>query len=200
MSFEVILCRDKIPVPYHHMIWSEDENHMTISPQIIADIITHKYNDRVKPKIGLLMELFDIVQATECKSLPDIATAYVNVVFRYIVFNPPIGSVWEGLIASSNEDGIAITFSFFKDIWVPWPNLPDGSEFSQVEEVWTWKSDPDAEPIYYSQGEEARFRVCEVQYRAEKDQPLMLIIASMKTTGLGPKRWWANDDDDEAPA
>jgi DNA-directed RNA polymerase III subunit RPC8 len=194
--FEVVFCRDQLPLPYHHLKLGRD-GLMTVEPRVLCDVITHRFNDRVQPNIGLLVDLYDIVRAYECKSLPDTPVAYVTVAFRYIVFNPPVGSVWEGLIAHSSPRGISISMSFFKDIFVPFVNLPDGSEFDDAQEVWTCTTadDDGGEPIalVFAQGETVRFRVCEVKYQLEKADEIMLVIGSMdsRTSGLGIKGWWA---------
>ena len=78
--FEVVLCKEQLPLPYHHMTY-DSNGRMTVKPQVLCDIITHQYNDRVKPNIGLFIDLYDIVKATECKSIPDINVAYVTVFF-----------------------------------------------------------------------------------------------------------------------
>ena len=199
--FEVVVCREKIPVPYHHMEMGKNEM-MKVHPQVLCDLITFRYNDKVQPHVGLLLELFDIVRAYECKSYPDVPTAYVTAVFRYIVFNPPIGSVWEGSIAKSTPKGIQIILSFFSDVFVPAVNLPDGSEFDESQEMWVWNSPEEEgmEPIQFAfaVGETVRFRVCEVKYPDTGDV-LMIVIASMdsRTAGLGLKSWWMNADDDQ---
>ena len=167
IMFEVVLCKEQLPLPYHHMNFDEN-GRMNVNPQILCDIITHRYNDRIQPNIGLLIELYDIVKAYECKSIPDIPVAYVTVIFRYVVFNPPIGSVWEGLISKSTEEGISISLSFFKDIFVPYQNLPEGSEFDNSQEIWTWSSldeeSGESIPFTFDQGDTVRFRVCDVKY------------------------------------
>jgi DNA-directed RNA polymerase subunit E'/Rpb7 len=199
--FEVVLCRDQLPLPYHRLKFGDD-GLMTIDPQILGDVITHRFNDRVQLNVGLLVELYDIVRAYECKSLPDISVAYVTVVFRYIVFNPPPGSCWQGIIASCTNTGIWVTLTFFKDIFIPAINLPDGSEFDDAQEVWKWSSadDQGGEPIsfVFARTEIVRFRVCEVKFQPENENQLMLIIASMdsRTSGLGPISWWATPEDE----
>jgi DNA-directed RNA polymerase III subunit RPC8 len=198
--FEVVLCRDQLPLPYHHLKFAPN-GLMTVDPSVLCDVITHRFNDRVQLNVGLLIDLYDIVRAYECKSLPDIPVAYVTVVFRYIVFNPPIGSVWEGLIAKSTARGISISMSFFKDIFVPYVNLPDGSEFDDGQEAWTWTATDedggDSPPVVFTQQEAVRFRVCEVKYQPEKTDEIMLVIGSMdsRTSGLGVKHWWTTQDD-----
>ena len=199
--FEVVLCEDKVPIPYHHLKPNHKTCEISINPQIVMDIITQRYNDCVHPGIGLFVDLFDIVRAYECKSLPDVSVGFTRVIFRYIVFNPPIGSVWEAKISSSNEDGIALTLSFFSDIWVPWPNLPHGSEFSATDNIWVYYSQEDSEAdpdkLYFDHGDSVRFRVSEVKFSDDKTGPLMQIIGSMSTTGLGPKRWWEDAEEKE---
>ena len=195
MSFEVIVCQDRIPVPYH-LLTPAKNGLMTIKPQILADIIVNRYNDHIIQNIGLLIELFDIVRGLECKCIPDTPVAYAHVIFRYIVFRPKVGSVWNGTILACNEDGITICLSFFKDIWVPWDNLPIGSYYQFNKWLWNCQENEESEennqtPLEFGVGESVRFRVCDVVYhQKESDGPLMLVIATMATAGLGPISWW----------
>ena len=190
MTFEVIVCEDKLPLPYHHLKLDKRTKEMKVDPQVICDLITFKYNDRILPNYGLLIDLFDIVGAYDCKSIPDCPVAYVRTVFRYIVFNPPIGSIWRASIASSNSDGIALQMSFFRNIWIPWENLPEGTEFMNGKWCWFDQSDPD-NPYEFSDNQDVRFRVCEVKYSTnDKQGHIMTIIGSMATNGLGPTAWW----------
>jgi DNA-directed RNA polymerase III subunit RPC8 len=198
--FEVVVCRDQLPLPYHHLKFGPG-GFMTVEPRVLCDIITQRFNDRVQLNVGLFVELYDIVRAYECKSLPDTPVAYVTVVFRYVVFNPPVGSVWEGMIVRSTPAGVSVLMSFFKDIFVPCTNLPDGSEFDDGQEAWTWSANDDdtGETIQFvfAIGETVRFRVCEVKYQPEKPDEIMLVIASMdsRTSGLGLKNWWVTPDE-----
>jgi DNA-directed RNA polymerase III subunit RPC8 len=169
--FEIVVCRDQLPLPYHHLKIGP-EGFMTVEPCVLADLITHRFNDRVQLNVGLFVELYDIVRAYECKSLPDTPVAYVTAVFRYVVFNPAPGSVWEGMIARSSPAGVSVVLSFFKDVFVPYTPLPDGSEFDDGQELWTWSAadDDTGEQIQFAfaVGETVRFRVCEVRYQPEK--------------------------------
>jgi DNA-directed RNA polymerase III subunit RPC8 len=125
----------------------------------------------------------------------------VTVVFRYVVFNPPPGSIWQGLIATCTSRGIWIALTFFKDIFVPAVNLPDGSEFNDAQELWTWSSPDDqggeSVSFVFARSETVRFRVCEVKFQPGKSDNLMLIIASMdsRTSGLGPISWWTTPNE-----
>lgn len=209
--FEVVVCRDQIAIPYHHLKFAKEDKDgnnnnnglMTIDPQTLCDLITHRYNDRVQINIGLFVDLYDIVKVTEIKSIPDVKVAYGTVLFRYIVFNPPVGSIWEGQIISSDEEGIRIMLSFFDEIFVPYPNLPDGSEFDDTLKVWTWTSqdseDEEAITFSFENSKMVRFRVCEVRYNETNPNKLMSIIASMdsRTAGLGLKDWWVNPPEEE---
>ena len=200
--FEVVVCKDQLAIPYHHMKFGPD-GRMTVDPQTLCDLITNRYNDRIQIRVGLLIDLYDIVKVTDVKSIPNAKCAYATCVFRYIVYNPPIGSIWEGLISGSTEDGISISMSFFKDIWIPYPNLPDGSEFNNTAKVWTWVSQDEESgeviPFTFEQGEVVRFRVCEVRFQENNENQLMLVIGSMdsRTAGLGLKSWWVNPPEDE---
>ena len=195
--FSVCVCEETFPIPYH-FLRLDKHGSFTAPDGVLVDTIAHTYNDKVLPNVGLLVELFDIVKACECKSLPDAKCAYLKVFFRYVVFNPPIGSVWEGQIMSENDEGIGLRLSFFGDIWVPWPNLPANSEFKSSEETWVWYYQDDDEeypPYYFDVGDDVRFRICEVRFSKPGDKaPPMQVIASMGTPGLGPKRWWSNKE------
>ena len=80
--------------------------------------------------------------------------------------------------------------SFFNSIWIPWANLPEGSEFKNGSWCWCDPQDED-NPFIYSIGDEVRFRVCEVKYNTnDKTGHLMTIVGSMATNGLGPIGWW----------
>jgi DNA-directed RNA polymerase III subunit RPC8 len=201
MSFEIIVCEDKIPLPYHHMKIDKNTKEMCVDPQVLCDIITHRYNDRVLPNYGLLIDLYDIVKAYDCKSIPDVPVAYARTVFRYIVFNPPIGSVWRACIDELNSDGMYLRMSFFHNIWIPWANLPEGTEFK--DNAWVWSDSTDEDNQYaYLAGEDVRFKVCEVKYNTNaKDGRIMTIVGSMATNGLGPVGWWEINDEegDENP-
>lgn len=198
--FEVVLCQENLPIPYHHFTLKED-GELTIDPVVLGNIIAQRFNDKIQPDVGLMIDLYDIVHVYECRSVPDTPMAYARTVFRMVVFNPPIGSVWVGDISSCNEDGIQITLSFFGDIWIPYLNLPLGSEYSDELSLWIWKSpddDDESEQLYFDHGDSVRFRVCEVKYNKKKeDGPLMMIVGSMNSAGLGPIRWWVNPEENE---
>lgn len=199
--FEVVVCKDQLAVPYHHMKF-DSHGRMTVEPQVLCDLLTHKYNDRIQLKIGLFIDLYDIVKVSEVKSIPDVKVSYATIVFRYIVFNPPVGSIWEGQITTSNEEGILVALSFFKDILIPYPNLPEGSEFNNAINLWTWTG-PDADEnevvtIFFQTGKVVRFRVCEVRFQENNPDQLMFVIGSMdsRTAGLGLKEWWVDVTED----
>lgn len=199
MSFEVVVCRDKIQVPYHHFTINKDTNTLDVDPQTLIDLITYRYNDRVFPPYGLFIDVLDIVRAFEVKAIHNCNTPFVDIIFRYIVFNPKIGSVWIGVIDRCDSDGVYLYMGFFKDVFVPCQYLPERTEFDKENCKWFW-SDPATESyLDFSPDDVVKFKVCSIKYRSknEDNEPIMQIIGDMSSNGLGNVAWWTPGDDEE---
>jgi len=93
------------------------------SARALEDNINLKYADKVIPKIGLVVSLFDIQNFSEGLIGHGTGTVNVHVDFRLIVFRPFKGEVLQGRISANDEQGIRISIDFFDDIFVPGPHM-----------------------------------------------------------------------------
>ncbi|RYP91401.1 hypothetical protein DL770_002446 [Monosporascus sp. CRB-9-2] len=177
---------------------SQFEKHSRIA---IEDNINAKYSNRVIQKIGLCICMYDLLWASEGLIGHGTGMVNVNVEFRMIVFRPFKGETILGKISSATPDGIHIRTDFFEEIFVPYKELPDNTEFVHNEQAWTWIVD--GEPMYYDKNEMVRLQVIDETWndqmpdsaeqealdKAKKVSPYN-IQGSMLKEGLGVCLWW----------
>lgn len=65
-----------------------------------------------------------------------VGSSHTDVIFRYIVFRPEIGSLLTGKIKSCTREGIFVTLGFFDDIFIPKDELQHPSRFEEAEQAW----------------------------------------------------------------
>ncbi|KAK0730715.1 RNA polymerase III subunit Rpc25-domain-containing protein [Lasiosphaeris hirsuta] len=174
-----------------------------LSHMAIEDNINAKYANKVVQKIGLFVCLWDILWTSEGLIGHGDGLVNVNVEFRMVVFRPFKGEVLAARITSQTRDGINLATDFFHDIFVPWNELPDDTEFEASEGVWIWKVE--GQVLYYDNNEMVHFEVMGEEWRDQAptgpldlsiDQaasellPPYKITASMKRAGLGCAIWW----------
>ncbi|RYP71438.1 hypothetical protein DL771_004805 [Monosporascus sp. 5C6A] len=177
---------------------SQFEKHSRIA---IEDNINAKYSNRVIQKIGLCICMYDLLWASEGLIGHGTGMVNVNVEFRMIVFRPFKGETILGKISSATPDGIHIRTRFFEEIFVPYKELPENTEFLHNEQAWTWIVD--GEPMYYDKNEMVRLQVIDETWndqmpdgaeqealdKAKKVSPYN-IQGSMLKEGLGVCLWW----------
>ncbi|KAH6854513.1 RNA polymerase III subunit Rpc25-domain-containing protein [Chaetomium sp. MPI-CAGE-AT-0009] len=177
----------------------------------IEDNINSKYANKVVQKIGLCICLWDILWTSEGLIGQGDGMVNINVEFRVVVFRPYKGEVIAARIMDQSPEGINLATDFFDDIFVPWTELPEGSEFEPSDNLWIWKEDDQA--MYFDNNEMVRFRVIseewhdqapskpveavEVPEGAEEapaqpinTKPPYTITGSMSGPGLGCCLWW----------
>ncbi|VUC34901.1 unnamed protein product [Clonostachys rosea] len=176
------------------------------SIEAIEDNINAKYANKVLQKIGLCVALYDILWTSEGLIGHGTGEVNVNAEFRMIVFRPFKGETMLGKIKSSTPSGINLYTEFFNDIFVPFEELPPGSEYSHSDQVWVWKAEDDVN-LYYDVGEVVRFQVIEEEWHdqtpagpsqtgpggADDEENAMApykIKGSMMRGGLGVCLWW----------
>ena len=59
---------------------------------------------------------------------PGNASTHTPVIFRYVVFQPLVNEVLEGVISQSSSEGITVTMHFFSDITIAPDKLPNVSK------------------------------------------------------------------------
>ncbi|RYP56922.1 hypothetical protein DL769_009829 [Monosporascus sp. CRB-8-3] len=177
---------------------SQFEKHSRIA---IEDNINAKYSNRVIQKIGLCICMYDLLWASEGLIGHGTGMVNVNVEFRMIVFRPFKGETILGKISSATPDGIHIRTDFFEEVFVPYKELPENTEFVHNEQAWTWIVD--GEPMYYDKNEMVRLQVIDETWndqmpdsaeqealdKAKKVSPYN-IQGSMLKEGLGICLWW----------
>ncbi|KAK4103177.1 hypothetical protein N658DRAFT_522549 [Parathielavia hyrcaniae] len=174
----------------------------------IEDNINNKYANKAVQKIGLCICLWDILWTSEGLIGQGDGMVNVNVEFRLVVFRPFKGEVIAARIADQSPEGINLVTNFFDDIFVPWTDLPDGSEFEPSEKLWVWKVDDQV--MYFDNNEMVRFKVMAEEWHdqtpskpvepvegTEEQQPAPInikppykIMGSMNGPGLGVCLWW----------
>ncbi|KAL1839838.1 hypothetical protein VTJ49DRAFT_1069 [Mycothermus thermophilus] len=181
----------------------------------IEDNINAKYANKVVQKIGLCICLWDLLWASEGLIGNGDGMVNVNVEFRMVVFRPFKTEVIVARITDQSPQGIFLATDFFDDIFVPWTELPEGSEFEPAENLWVWKEDDQV--MYFDNNEMVRFRVIAEEWHdqtptkpgeaaalaaaaageAPAEQPVPAnykppyqIIGSMNGPGLGCCLWW----------
>ncbi|EMR72369.1 hypothetical protein MGN70_002955 [Eutypa lata] len=163
--------------------------------------INAKYSNRVIQKIGLCICLYDLLWASEGHIGHGDGMVNVNVEFRMIVFRPFKGETILGKISSATPDGIHIRTDFFEEIFIPYKELPENTEYVHNEQAWTWVVD--GEPMYYDKNEMVRLQVIDESWtdqipdsaeqeavdKAKKSSPYN-IQGTMLKEGLGVCLWW----------
>ncbi|KAI1339542.1 RNA polymerase III subunit Rpc25 [Xylariaceae sp. FL0016] len=174
----------------------KEQSHMAIENNINA-----KYSNRVIQKIGLCICMYDLIWASEGLIGHGTGLVNVNVEFRMIVFRPFKGETLFGRISSATPDGLHIRTDFFEDIFVPYKELPESTEFDHNEQAWVWVVDEDR--MHYDKNEIVRFQVIdeswndqvpesaeqEAMEKAKKLSPYS-IQGTMMKEGLGVCLWW----------
>lgn len=98
------------------------------SVEAIEDNINEKYSNKVIQRIGLCICLYDILWTSEGLIGHGTGLVNVNVEFRVVVFRPFKGEVMQARIRSSTPHGINLRTEFFDDIFIPFDQMPEGSE------------------------------------------------------------------------
>ncbi|KAL2178490.1 RNA polymerase III subunit Rpc25-domain-containing protein [Thermothelomyces heterothallicus CBS 202.75] len=173
----------------------------------IEDNINAKYANKVVQKIGLCICLWDILWTSEGLIGHGDGMVNVNVEFRMVVFRPHKGEVITARIVDQSPEGINLATDFFDDIFVPWTELPEVSEFEPADNLWIWKEEDQV--MYFDDNEMVRFRVIAEEWHDQtpskpvedvdaseeapaptNTKPPYRITGSMAGPGLGCCLWW----------
>lgn len=121
--------------------------------------LNYKYANKVIPRIGLCITVYDILEVDEGQLKPGDGSAYINVTFRALVFKPFVGEIVTGWITKCTVDGIKVSLlGLFDDIFIPHKMLFEGCHFSPEDSAWVWTMDEDTK-LYFDVNEMIRFRV-----------------------------------------
>lgn len=149
-----------------------------------------------------------------------IGSSHTDVIFRYIVFRPEIGSLLSGKIKSCTRDGVIVTLGFFDDIFIPKDELQHPSRFEETEQAWIWEYPIDdgqsKHDLYMDVGETVKFRVIDEEFVESEPteppeneastsnqssttnnantRPPYRIIGAINESGLGLQQWWTQNE------
>ncbi|KAI1176031.1 RNA polymerase III subunit Rpc25-domain-containing protein [Nemania sp. FL0916] len=178
---------------------SQFEQHSRVA---IENNINAKYANRVIQKIGLCICMYDLLWASEGLIGHGDGFVNVNVEFRMIVFRPFKGEILFGTISNASPDGLKIRTDFFEEIFVPYKELPENTEYDHNEKAWVWVVSED-QRMHYDMNETVRFQVIDEtwndqllenggQEAVERGKSISpyTIKGSMMKEGLGVCIWW----------
>lgn len=112
--------------------------------------------------MGLCIALKDIVSLKDSIILPGDGASHTEVLFRYVVFRPMVGTVLTGKIRNCSREGVHVTLGFFDDILIPHAALQHPSRFDEAEQAWVWEyplEDGAKHDLFMDVGEPIKFRV-----------------------------------------
>ena len=132
----------------------------------------------------------EVVSFGDSSILPVDGSSHTDVVFRFIVFRPEIGSLLTGKIKSCTREGITsksllsyksrlinfavssgkkVTLGFFDDIFIPKDELQHPSRFEEAEQAWVWEypvedSEQEKHDLFMDVGETIKFRIIDEEF------------------------------------
>ncbi|XP_034480668.1 DNA-directed RNA polymerase III subunit RPC8 [Drosophila innubila] len=128
----------------------------------VRDEIDRKLANKVLLNVGLCIALKEIVSLKDSIILPGDGASHTEVLFRYVVFRPMVGTVLTGKIRNCSRDGVHVTLGFFDDILIPHAALQHPSRFDEAEQAWVWEyplEDGAKHDLFMDVGEPIKFRV-----------------------------------------
>ncbi|KAH8338648.1 hypothetical protein KR067_010088 [Drosophila pandora] len=128
----------------------------------VRDEIDRKLANKVLLNVGLCIALKEIVSLKDSIILPGDGASHTEVLFRYVVFRPMVGTVLTGKIRNCSREGVHVTLGFFDDILIPHAALQHPSRFDEAEQAWVWEyplDDGAKHDLFMDVGEPIKFRV-----------------------------------------
>ncbi|EDV97077.1 DNA-directed RNA polymerase III subunit RPC8 [Drosophila grimshawi] len=128
----------------------------------VRDEIDRKLANKVLLNVGLCIALKEIVSLKDSIILPGDGASHTEVLFRYVVFRPMVGTVMTGKIRTCSREGVHVTLGFFDDILIPHAALQHPSRFDEAEQAWVWEyplEDGNKHDLFMDVGEPIKFRV-----------------------------------------
>ncbi|KAH8261371.1 hypothetical protein KR044_008073 [Drosophila immigrans] len=128
----------------------------------VRDEIDRKLANKVLLNVGLCIALKEIVSLKDSVILPGDGASHTEVLFRYVVFRPMVGTVITGKIRNCSREGVHVTLGFFDDILIPHAALQHPSRFDEAEQAWVWEyplEDGAKHDLFMDVGEPIKFRV-----------------------------------------
>ncbi|KAI8610162.1 RNA polymerase III subunit Rpc25 [Chytriomyces sp. MP71] len=133
-------------------------------PTAVTDELNRKYSNKIKPKTGLCIRVFDVLDIGDgiVHACMD-GSGMFPVKFRLIVFKPFTGEILTGKIVNASPEGLRVSMEFFDDILIPDYLLKPNTIYNKNQSQWVWQyQDEDSSEVQnmdMERGELIRFRV-----------------------------------------
>lgn len=183
-------------------------------PDVCKYELNKKLSNKVLQNLGLCISFREIVRFKDSPILPGDGSSHTEVVFRFIVFRPEIGSFLTGKIKNCTSEGVYVTLGFFDDIFIPKDELQHPSRFEEAEQAWVWEyptgNEGEKHDLFMDIGEKIKVRVIDEEFiecepngppsTSTSTQPTenakapYRIIAAINESGLGVLSWWTNNE------
>ena len=115
---------------------------------VLRDLIEEKYSNKVLSGEGLCVCLYDILKIGAGHFVPDSGSAYTEVQFRLVMFQPFVGEALVGRIASQTMESVIVSLGFFADIKVPASLLQQPSQWNEETGEWEWHFEGQTLPMF----------------------------------------------------
>ena len=115
---------------------------------VFRDLIEEKYSNKVLSGEGLCVCLYDILKIGAGHFVPDSGSAYTEVQFRLVMFQPFVGEALVGRIASQTMESVIVSLGFFADIKVPASLLQQPSQWNEETGEWEWHFEGQTLPMF----------------------------------------------------
>lgn len=82
----------------------------------------------------------------------------------------------------SCRHGLQVSLGFFHDVHIPAELLQQPAHWNEASSEWSWTmNDPDTPPLFYTRGQEVRFKVHAVRFH---QLPSLAVQAEQRRTGM----------------
>ncbi|PHJ16359.1 rna polymerase n-terminal domain-containing protein [Cystoisospora suis] len=162
--FLLSLLHDSISVLPQDMMRSQGE--------VLRKMVEEKYLNKVITDCGLVVAFHELhrVREARIRTGGDGSIRY-KVDFTLVVFRPFQGEILEGLLISSDSQGLRVSLGFFEDIFLPAASLREPRGFNEQSSRWYWMFD-EHELEYAPLHQPIRFRVREVCFSNSQSHSL----------------------------
>lgn len=183
----------------------------------VVEELNRKLANKVVLNVGLCIALFDVTSLGDSYIFPGDGASHTRVTFRYVVFRPFMEEVLEGVIKSSNADGIQVSLGFYEDVYIRQDAMMTNSHYDETDGTWVWdyETDDETHHLFMDIGEKIRFKIIAEQFtdttpagpelsdgnntvaeRREGKKPYV-IYGTINDQGLGLVSWWTNGSGDQ---
>lgn len=178
----------------------------------VEEELNRKLANKVVLNVGLCIALFDITSLGDSYIFPGDGASHTRVTFRYVVFRPFLEEILEGVVKSSDADGMQVSLGFYEDVYIRRDSMMTNSHYDETDRTWVWdyQTDDETHHLFMDVGERIRFKVVAEQFtdttpagpslvegnitvadRKEGKVPYV-VYGAINDQGLGMVSWWTS--------